>query len=133
NGKLDRKALPAPADDAYARTTYEAPQGAVETALAEIWAELLGLERVGRHDHFFELGGHSLLAVQVSSRLSQAVGVELPLSTLFARPVLGDLAASIVEVLSRSGPQHLPAIVAVSRQAPLELSFAQQRLWFLAQ
>nr|WP_221314159.1 non-ribosomal peptide synthetase [Paraburkholderia youngii] len=133
NGKLDRKALPAPADDAYARTTYEAPQGAVETALAEIWAELLGLERVGRHDHFFELGGHSLLAVQVSSRLSQAVGVELPLSTLFARPVLGDLAASIVEVLSRSGPQHLPAIVAVSRHEPLELSFAQQRLWFLAQ
>ncbi|NUX59542.1 non-ribosomal peptide synthetase, partial [Paraburkholderia youngii] len=81
----------------------------------------------------FELGGHSLLAVQVSSRLSQAVGVELPLSTLFARPVLGDLAASIVEVLSRSGPQHLPAIVAVSRHEPLELSFAQQRLWFLAQ
>ncbi|MGF6658423.1 amino acid adenylation domain-containing protein [Paraburkholderia atlantica] len=133
NGKLDRKALPAPADDAYARSAYEAPQGAVETALAEIWAELLGLERVGRHDNFFELGGHSLLAVQVSSRLSQAVGVELPLSTLFARPVLGDLAASIVEVLSRSGPQHLPAIVAVSRHEPLELSFAQQRLWFLAQ
>ncbi|WP_201662922.1 non-ribosomal peptide synthetase, partial [Paraburkholderia sabiae] len=68
---------------------------AVETALAEIWAELLGLERVGRHDNFFELGGHSLLAVQVSSRLSQAAGVELPLSTLFARPVLGDLAASL--------------------------------------
>ncbi|MEM5292628.1 condensation domain-containing protein, partial [Paraburkholderia sabiae] len=121
------------ADDAYARSAYEAPQGAVETALAEIWAELLGLERVGRHDNFFELGGHSLLAVQVSSRLSQAVGVELPLSTLFARPVLGDLAARIVEVLSRSAPQHLPAIVAVSRHEPLELSFAQQRLWFLAQ
>ncbi|MER9217299.1 AMP-binding protein, partial [Mesorhizobium sp. M0663] len=64
NGKLDRKALPAPADGAYARTAYEAPQGAVETALAEIWAELLGVERVGRHDNFFELGGHSLLAVQ---------------------------------------------------------------------
>ncbi|MER9096210.1 non-ribosomal peptide synthetase, partial [Mesorhizobium sp. M0700] len=57
NGKLDRKALPAPADGAYARTAYEAPQGAVETALAEIWAELLGVERVGRHDNFFELGG----------------------------------------------------------------------------
>ncbi|MER9020933.1 phosphopantetheine-binding protein, partial [Mesorhizobium sp. M0244] len=64
NGKLDRKALPAPADGAYARTAYEAPQGAVETALAQIWAELLGVERVGRHDNFFELGGHSLLAVQ---------------------------------------------------------------------
>ncbi|RUV47432.1 non-ribosomal peptide synthetase, partial [Mesorhizobium sp. M5C.F.Ca.IN.020.29.1.1] len=133
NGKLDRKALPAPADDAYARRSYEAPRGAVETALAQIWAELLGVERVGRHDHFFELGGHSLLAVQLSSRLSRAVGVELPLSTLFANPVLSDLAASIVEVLSRSGTQDLPAIAAVSRDEPLVLSFAQQRLWFLAQ
>nr|WP_318246611.1 phosphopantetheine-binding protein [Rhizobium sp. T1473] len=67
NGKLDRQALPAPDDDAYARTAYEAPQGEVETLLAGIWQELLGLERVGRHDHFFELGGHSLLAVQLLS------------------------------------------------------------------
>ncbi|WQP02931.1 amino acid adenylation domain-containing protein (plasmid) [Sinorhizobium meliloti] len=133
NGKLDRQALPAPDDDAYARTAYEAPQGEVETALAEIWAELLGVERVGRHDNFFELGGHSLLAVQLSSRLSQAVGVELPLTRLFATPVLADLAASIVEALSRAGPQELPAIAAVSRHEPLVLSFAQQRLWFLAQ
>ncbi len=133
NGKLDRNALPAPADQAYALAAYEAPQGAVETALAQIWAELLGVERIGRNDHFFELGGHSLLAVQMSSRLSQAVGVELPLSTLFARPVLTDLAASVVELLSRSGPQQLPSIAAVSRHEPLVLSFAQQRLWFLAQ
>ncbi|MER8537669.1 condensation domain-containing protein, partial [Mesorhizobium sp. M1023] len=133
NGKLDRQALPAPDDEAYARTAYEAPQGEVETLLAGIWQELLGLERIGRHDHFFELGGHSLLAVQLLSRLPQAVGVELPLATLFARPVLADLAASIVEVLSRFGPQDLPAIVAVSRHEPLVLSFAQQRLWFLAQ
>ncbi|WP_213257723.1 AMP-binding enzyme, partial [Bradyrhizobium sp. sBnM-33] len=63
NGKLDRKALPRPADQAYARGIYEAPQGEIETALATIWAELLGLERVGRHDNFFALGGHSLLAV----------------------------------------------------------------------
>nr|WP_312017320.1 phosphopantetheine-binding protein [Bradyrhizobium liaoningense] len=114
NGKLDRNALPAPADQAYALAAYQSPQGAVETALAQIWAELLGVERIGRNDHFFELGGHSLLAVQMSSRLSQAVGVELPLSTLFARPVLSDLAASIVELLSCSGPQELPSIAAVS-------------------
>ncbi|MER9223976.1 amino acid adenylation domain-containing protein, partial [Mesorhizobium sp. M0644] len=94
NGKLDRKALPAPADGAYARTAYEAPQGAVETALAEIWAELLGVERVGRHDNFFELGGHSLLAVQLMERLRRlSLGVEV--RALFARPVLADLAASL--------------------------------------
>ncbi|WP_456639423.1 non-ribosomal peptide synthase/polyketide synthase [Bradyrhizobium sp. USDA 10063] len=133
NGKLDRKALLAPADEACARSAYEAPQGEIETALAKLWAELLGVKRVGRHDHFFELGGHSLLAVQLSSRLSQAVGGELPLTRLFAKPVLADLAESMVETMSRCGPQDLPAIVAVSRDAPLVLSFAQQRLWFLAQ
>ncbi|WP_457811529.1 AMP-binding protein [Sinorhizobium meliloti] len=94
NGKLDRQALPAPDDDAYARTAYEAPQGEVETALAEIWAELLGVERVGRHDNFFELGGHSLLAVQLMERLRRlSLGVEV--RTLFAKPVLADLAASL--------------------------------------
>ncbi|WP_033058582.1 non-ribosomal peptide synthetase, partial [Sinorhizobium arboris] len=60
NGKLDRKALPVPDDEAYARRAYEAPQGEIETLLAGIWEELLGIERVGRHDNFFELGGHSL-------------------------------------------------------------------------
>jgi amino acid adenylation domain-containing protein len=65
NGKLDRRALPAPDQNALVTHTYEAPVGATETALAEIWAELLGHDHVGRHDHFFELGGHSLLAVQL--------------------------------------------------------------------
>ncbi|MCA6113236.1 non-ribosomal peptide synthetase, partial [Bradyrhizobium cenepequi] len=92
NGKLDRKALPAPEDEAYARRAYEAPQGPIEAQLATIWAELLGVARVGRHDNFFALGGHSLLAVRLLSRLSQAVGVELPLTTLFAKPVLAELA-----------------------------------------
>ncbi|WP_143151505.1 non-ribosomal peptide synthetase, partial [Rhizobium tibeticum] len=94
NGKLDRKALPAPDDDAYARRSYEAPRGEIETLLAGIWAELLGVERVGRHDNFFELGGHSLLAVQLMERLRRlSLGVEV--RTLFARPVLCDLAASL--------------------------------------
>ncbi|WP_331375415.1 amino acid adenylation domain-containing protein [Sinorhizobium chiapasense] len=94
NGKLDRKALPVPEGDAYARAAYEAPRGEVEAALAAIWAELLGVERVGRHDHFFELGGHSLLAVQLLERLRRlSLGVEV--RTLFAKPVLADLAASL--------------------------------------
>ncbi|MHC2468239.1 amino acid adenylation domain-containing protein [Bradyrhizobium embrapense] len=94
NGKLDRKALPAPDDEAYAHRAYEQPQGEIETALAQIWAELLGVERVGRHDHFFALGGHSLLAVQLMERLRRrSLGVEV--RTLFAKPVLADLAASL--------------------------------------
>ncbi|WP_123143536.1 non-ribosomal peptide synthetase, partial [Burkholderia pseudomallei] len=88
NGKLDRRALPAPADDAYARAEYEAPQGAKEEALAAIWRELLHVERVSRHDNFFELGGHSLLAVQLVSRLRQALSVEVALGTVFDAPVL---------------------------------------------
>src|SRR5262249_17787637 len=62
NGKLDRKALPDPEGGAYVRRVYESPVGEAETRLAQIWAELLKLERVSRHDNFFELGGHSLLA-----------------------------------------------------------------------
>ncbi|TAX02976.1 non-ribosomal peptide synthetase, partial [Rhizobium ruizarguesonis] len=94
NGKLDRKALPVPDDDAYARRAYEAPQGEIETLLAGIWAELLGVERVGRHDNFFELGGHSLLAVQMMERLRRlSLGVEV--RTVFAKPMLADLAANL--------------------------------------
>ena len=73
NGKLDRKALPDPGEAAYARQSYEPPQGEVEQALAAIWAELLGVERVGRHDNFFELGGHSLLAVRMVIEYIQVV------------------------------------------------------------
>ncbi|MCV4265956.1 AMP-binding enzyme, partial [Pseudomonas capsici] len=71
NGKLDRKVLPAPDQSALASRAYEAPQGKVETAIAELWQELLGVEQVGRHDHFFELGGHSLLAVKLIERMRQ--------------------------------------------------------------
>ncbi|HEU4885333.1 MAG TPA: amino acid adenylation domain-containing protein, partial [Longimicrobium sp.] len=73
NGKLDRKALPAPGGEAYAARAFEAPLGEVEEALAEIWAELLGVERAGRRDNFFELGGHSLLAVRMISRVRQVL------------------------------------------------------------
>ena len=69
NGKLDRRALPDPQAEAFALRPFEAPQGETEIALADLWAELLGLERVGRHDNFFELGGHSLLAVTLVERL----------------------------------------------------------------
>src|SRR6185503_2197570 len=65
NGKLDRKGLPAPEADAYAHGAYEPPQGEIEQTLAALWAQLLGVETISRHDDFFELGGHSLLAIQL--------------------------------------------------------------------
>ncbi|CPQ99630.1 syringomycin synthetase [Burkholderia pseudomallei] len=129
NGKLDRRALPAPADDAYARAEYEAPQGAKEEALAAIWRELLHVERVSRHDNFFELGGHSLLAVQLVSRLRQALSVEVALSTVFDAPVLSALA----ERLEAGNTEVLPPIPLAPRDGRIALSLAQQRLWFLTQ
>ncbi|WP_143281378.1 non-ribosomal peptide synthetase, partial [Burkholderia pseudomallei] len=129
NGKLDRRALPAPADDAYARAEYEAPQGAREEALAAIWRELLHVERVSRHDNFFELGGHSLLAVQLVSRLRQALSVEVALGTVFDAPVLSALA----ERLEAENTAVLPPIPLAPRDGRIALSLAQQRLWFLTQ
>ncbi|WP_420126423.1 amino acid adenylation domain-containing protein [Longimicrobium sp.] len=94
NGKLDRKALPAPEGDAYARRSYEAPLGEIETALAEIWAEVLGLDRVGRRDNFFELGGHSLLAIKLIGRMRRA-GLYMEVRALFTTPVLAELAVAV--------------------------------------
>ncbi|MDR6305692.1 amino acid adenylation domain-containing protein/non-ribosomal peptide synthase protein (TIGR01720 family) [Nitrobacter vulgaris] len=92
NGKIDRQALPAPHEDMLACRRYEAPEDDVEIALARIWSEILGVERVGRNDHFFELGGHSLLAVRVLSLVSQEIGVSIPISDLFAHPDLASFA-----------------------------------------
>ncbi|EXL31150.1 Syringopeptin synthetase C [Pseudomonas syringae pv. syringae str. B301D-R] len=129
NRKLDRKALPAPADDAFASREHVAPQGTSEKALAQIWQNLLNLEAVGRHDHFFELGGHSLLAMRLISQVRQRMGVELSLADIFAQPEL----AALAQVVAHAAGSSQQPIVPVSRDQSLPLSFAQQRLWFLAQ
>ncbi|WP_122314588.1 non-ribosomal peptide synthetase [Pseudomonas cichorii] len=92
NGKVDQKALPAPGADAVVTRPYEAPEGETENLLADLWAELLGVERVGRHDNFFELGGHSLLAVSLTARLRQE-GIEADVRALFEQPTLAGYAA----------------------------------------
>ncbi|HZG42551.1 MAG TPA: amino acid adenylation domain-containing protein, partial [Longimicrobium sp.] len=127
NGKLDRKALPSPEGEAFARRGYEAPLGQVEQALAEVWSEMLGVERVGRSDDFFELGGHSLLAVQMAWHVQQVLDLDVAPAKVFERPVWKDLA----EVLAGAGHAELPPIERVDRGGRLPLSFAQQRLWFL--
>ncbi|HEU0015837.1 MAG TPA: alpha/beta fold hydrolase, partial [Longimicrobium sp.] len=108
NGKLDRRALPAPEGDAYARHDYEAPVGETERALAEIWAEVLGLERVSRHDNFFELGGHSLLAMQLIAYMRE-VDLHVEVQALFEAPTPAELARllapPVAEAPSDGGPE----------------------------
>ncbi len=94
HGKLDRRALPEPDAGAYVSRVYEAPQNEVEQQLAAIWQDLLGVERVGRHDHFFELGGHSLMAVRLLTRLREQ-DLLADLQALFAQPTLTAFAATI--------------------------------------
>jgi len=129
NGKLDRKALPAP-ERASAEERYVAPRNPVEEVLAGIWAEVLRLERVGVTESFFELGGHSLLATRVVSRVREVFSVELPLRVLFEGPTVAELAGR-VEEMRRAGLPVLPPVVPVERTGALPLSFAQERLWFV--
>ncbi|HEX5717560.1 MAG TPA: condensation domain-containing protein, partial [Thermoanaerobaculia bacterium] len=126
NGKVDRKALPAP-ERRGAEEGSPAPRTPVEEILAGIWADLLGVERVGADDNFFDLGGHSLLATRVMSRVREAFGVEVPLRALFEAPTVAELAARI----RQEGRGPAAPLVSVSREGDLPLSFAQQRLWFL--
>ncbi len=129
NGKVDRRALPAPERETVSEV---APRTPVEELLAEIWADVLGVERVGVEESFFDLGGHSLLATRVTSRLRTTFGVELPLRALFEAPTVAGLAARI-EAAVRAGAGAAPAIRVAPRTGPLPLSFAQQRLWFIDQ
>jgi amino acid adenylation domain-containing protein len=94
NGKVDRKALPAP-DSSLVSDIYVAPRDAVEEMIAEVWAEVLRVERVGVEDNFFESGGHSLLAMQVVSHLRQLMGCELPLRLMFEEPTVAGLASAL--------------------------------------
>ncbi|HET8890585.1 MAG TPA: amino acid adenylation domain-containing protein [Candidatus Angelobacter sp.] len=95
NGKLDRRALPEPERDAYARRGYEEPQGETESKLAKIWENLLGTPQVGRHDNFFELGGHSLLVMQLMVEVQRSFGINISLRDVFISPTLAELAAAL--------------------------------------
>ncbi|HEX9667985.1 MAG TPA: amino acid adenylation domain-containing protein, partial [Thermoanaerobaculia bacterium] len=136
-GKVDRKALPAPDRARPAlETAYAAPSGPVEEALARLWGELLGLDRVGARDNLFALGGHSLLVAQIVSRVRQDLGVELPIPAVFEQPTIAALAARIAAARAggvESDEPELPPVERVPRDRPLPLSFTQERVWFLNQ
>ncbi|MBL1311370.1 MAG: amino acid adenylation domain-containing protein, partial [Pseudomonas sp.] len=129
NGKLDRQALPKP-DASSSQYAWVAPVTELEQQVAALWADILGVERVGLSDHFFERGGHSLLAMQVISRLRNVLGREVALRSLFEYPRLQGFVAALS---TESGMPLAPPLVAVERGQPLPLSYAQERQWFLWQ
>ncbi|WP_432783775.1 amino acid adenylation domain-containing protein [Pseudomonas corrugata] len=137
NGKVDRKALAARVLDWQADTRRSiAPRNPLETAVAAIWAEVLGRDTIGVEDNFFTLGGHSLLATQIVARLRNHFKLDLPLRTLFEQPTVALLA---VNIAARQADAAAPQAVALKapkaqpRPALLPLSFSQQRLWFIEQ
>ena len=135
NGKVDRRALPAPEAVAHAHQGVKlAPRSRTEQRLAEIWREVLRLDEVGVHDNFFEAGGHSLLVAQLASRVRGAFGLDLPLRAIFEAPTLEGLAARLETLLPELGeaePVATPIPTAPRDGSPFPLSFSQERLWFL--
>jgi amino acid adenylation domain-containing protein len=128
NGKLDRQALPAP--NPASSSDFETLVTPTESLLATLWQALLKVKSVGRRDNFFELGGHSLLATQLITRIRDSFGVELPVRKVFEQSILADLATAIDRATTNV---VLPSIAPQPEHEPKNLSFAQSRLWFLAQ
>ncbi|WP_439646571.1 amino acid adenylation domain-containing protein, partial [Mycobacterium kyorinense] len=125
NGKLDKRALPAPD---YSAGDYRAPANAIEEILAAIYARVLGLERVGRDDSFFELGGDSLSAMRLVAAINDSLDAGLAVRTVFDAPTVARLAPHIGD-----GTRRLEPLVALERPAVVPVSFAQSRLWVLDQ
>jgi amino acid adenylation domain-containing protein/non-ribosomal peptide synthase protein (TIGR01720 family) len=132
NGKIDRRALPAPEPRALAEGAHIAPRGPIEEALVAIFAEVLRASPVGAHDDFFALGGHSLLGTQVIARVRSTLGVDLPLRALFEAPSPAALAARVAAALG-AGEGAFEPLTRAPAEAEPEASFAQERLWLIDQ
>ena len=134
SGKLDRKALPAPERKRF-EAEYTAPRDAVEQSLADIWSQILGIERIGIRDNFFAFGGHSLSATQVVARACAVLRVDLSLRDLFNMPTIAELASRVAVLRSGRSNRSNQPLTCIDRSTlvHLPLSFAQERMWFLEQ
>jgi aspartate racemase len=132
NGKVDRKALPAP-EQLDSGLMYVAPRTPSEEIVAGIWARVLRVDRVSVHDNFFELGGHSLLATKVMTQVQEALQQDIPLRVLFEKPTVSELVEHIELELCEKQGANVPRLVRLPRDRRIPLSFAQQRLWFIDQ
>lgn len=134
NGKINRKALPAPSEARIeADAKVDTPRTPIEEVLVGIWSSVIGFESVGINDNFFELGGRSLLATQLLARVRESLDVELPLRSLFEAPTVAGLARYIEAArLEEKGIGTVP-LVPVTRDAHIPLSFSQEHLWFIDQ
>ena len=134
NGKVDRRALPAPGGSRPDLDgAFVAPRTEVEAQVAAIWAAVLDLDEVGVHDNFFDLGGHSLLATRAVSRLRETFGVDLPLRPLFENPTVAGLAETVAAALLDDQRVATPPLVRYEGTDPAPLASSQRALWFLDQ
>ncbi|MCP4151160.1 MAG: hypothetical protein GY757_25675, partial [bacterium] len=127
NGKVDRKALPEPEAAAGISTGFVAPTGETEKKLAAIWGDVLGTKNIGITDNFFEIGGHSLKAITIIAKIQKTFEVELPLSVLFDKPYIKNLARYI----ARSVTSSFTAIQAVEKKDYYPVSATQKRMYTL--
>lgn len=133
SGKIDRRALPRPELEGAACLAGE-PRTPEEAELARLFAETLGIPRIGIEDNFFHLGGHSLLATRLMARVRETTGAEIPLQSLFEAPTVAGLARAVEHARGDSGARRaLPPVEPIPRDGDLPLSYSQQRLWFLEQ
>ena len=132
NGKVDRNALPPPdGERPQLDQGFVEPRTEIEELIAQVWREVLKLDKIGVHDNFFELGGHSLLATRVVARLRGSFHVDIALRKLFELPTVAGLAQHIDLLRHSEFGTNIAPIVPVDRTQPLPLSFSQRRLWYL--
>ena len=130
NGKVDRGALPLPETARLElENVFVGPRTEAEQLVAQVWREVLKVEKIGVHDNFFELGGHSLTATQVIARLRDAFRTEVPLRSLFETPTVAELTHKIETLNGQEVDLSFPPIVRVSREGSLPLSISQEQLW----